>query len=88
MGASLCGILIQRILDTQLHVHIESQQADHVVERIRQSIGYIQEFPEEIRIVIRECYGAAIQAGFTFCSCALAVATFSVFWWQEKKLDR
>lgn len=88
MGVSLCGILIHRVLDTQLHVHLKVQEADHIIERIRQSIEYIQEFPEEIRVVIRECYGAAIQAGFAFCSCALAAAAFSVFWWKEKRLDR
>lgn len=86
MGVSLCGVLIQSVLDTQLHLHLNGQEADHITERIRQSIEYIQEYPEEIRIIIRECYGTAIQAGFVFCSCALAAAAFSVFWWRAKRL--
>ena len=88
MGASLCGVLIQRVVDTQLHMRLGAQEADLIVERIRQSIGYIKEYPEEVRIVIRECYRAAFQAGFVSCTCVLAAGTFCVFWWKEKKLDR
>ena len=88
MGASLCGILIQRVLDTQLHMHLERQDADHVAEKIRQSIEYIKDFPEETRVVIRECYGAAVQAGFVLCSGVLAAATLFVLFWKEKRLDR
>ena len=88
MGASLCGLIIQHVLDSQLHIRIEGEEANHVAERIRQSIEYIEEFPTDIQIVVRECYGAAVQAGFASCSCALAAAAFGVFWWREKKLDR
>lgn len=88
MGASLCGILIQRVIDTQLHVRLGAHQADQIMERLRQSIEYIKEYPEEVRTVIKECYGAAFQAGFGLCTCLLAAAAFCVFWWKEKKLDR
>ena len=88
MGASLCGILIQRVLDAQLHTHLEPHEANRVVERIRQSIEYIKEFPEETRAVIRECYGAAVQAGFAMSSGVLAAVAFCVLFWKEKRLDR
>ena len=59
----------------QLRDHLKSgKDADRIVEGVRQSLEYMKTLEPEIRIVVKECYGVAVRAGF---GVMLAILSFS-----------
>ena len=88
VGVSLVGVLIQGVLRTNLRFSLDPAEADEILRNIAQGLDYIKELPAPKRAVVRGCYSDGIQAGFAMCIALLVVATFSVFWWREKKLSR
>lgn len=87
VGVSLIGTLIQNVLRIRLRASLEPQEADRIIRGIAQSLEFIKELPPGPRAIVRDCYSAGIQAGFTSCVALLGIATLSVFWWREKKLS-
>lgn len=88
VGVSLVGTLIQSVLRMRLRASLEPHEADQIIRSFSQGLGFIKDLPPSVRAIVRDCYGAGIQAGFAMCVALLAVATLSVFWWRDKKLSK
>ena len=88
VGVSLVGVLIQNVLKMKLQKSFPPQEAGRIAEGIAKSLDSINDYPHSIELVIRQCYGDGIQAGFTMCLALLVIAALSVFWWREQKLSK
>ena len=69
----------QQLLRIKLHEKLGSgDEADTIVRKVRESLTYLDNLPEEVRIVVRGTYKEAISSVFAvmigICACALVSA--------------
>ena len=78
VGLSVSATVVQQSLRIQLRDRLKSgKDADHIVNRVRQSLDYIKTLDPEVREIVRLCYGAATRAGFELMLGIVACAMLS-----------
>lgn len=76
VGLSLSATVVQQTLRTQLRSRLKSgKDADAIVQSVRESLDYIKTLEQEVRMVVRDCYGAATRNGFWLM---LGIAAFAM----------
>lgn len=89
VGISIGGTLIQQVLRKELGSHLKSgHKADKIVERVRQSLDYINELDPKTRELVRICYQKAETAVFALAIVVSAGAIISALFMKEKKLSK
>lgn len=78
VGLSLSATVVQQSLRIQLRDRLKSgKDAEHIVNRVRQSLDYIKTLDPEAREIVRQCYGTATRAGFALMLGIVACAMLS-----------
>ena len=89
VGVSLGSTAVQQSLRTQLTATLGSgRKAEEIVERVRQSLDYIQELDPEMRKLVTLCYQKASTAAFGLSTGFVCLALLSSFFMREKKLSK
>ncbi|KAK2767633.1 hypothetical protein FQN54_003791 [Arachnomyces sp. PD_36] len=89
LGLSLSGTVVQQTLRTGLRNALEGgEDADKIVERVRESLEYIWTLKPALQHVIRECYETAINRGFGFLLAVVVFTVVSSAYVREKKLSK
>lgn len=78
VGLSVSATVVQQSLRIQLRDRLKSgKDADHIVDKVRQSLDYIKTLDPEVRDIVRQCYGSATRAGFDLILGIVACAMLS-----------
>ncbi|RDW83255.1 MFS general substrate transporter-52 [Coleophoma crateriformis] len=89
VGVSIGGTVIQQVLRKELRSHLKSgHQADQIVERVRQSLDYINELDPRTRALVRICYQKAETVTFALAVAVAIGAIISSLFMREKKLSK
>lgn len=65
VGLSLSATVVQQSLRNQLQDRLNSgQDAEEIVQKVRQSLDYINTLQPEIKQIVRECYSHSTSDGF------------------------
>jgi len=88
IGLSITSTVVQQSLRTQLREKLNGDQADKIVERVRQSLEYINELDPATRELVRSCYQKATNAAFGLAIVLVCGALVSSFYIKEKKLSK
>ncbi|KAL1990530.1 hypothetical protein VTN49DRAFT_6369 [Thermomyces lanuginosus] len=89
MGLSLSSTLIQQLLRQRLRSALkDADDADQIVDGVRQSLDYIMKLPPQIRDTVRGCYGWSVNLGFAFMIGIVFLALLSSFFIRERSLSR
>jgi hypothetical protein len=89
IGLSISATVVQQSLRTQLRARLnDGDQADKIVERVRQSLDYINKLDPVTRDIVRACYKNATNAAFGLTVVLVSGALVSSFYIREKKLSK
>lgn len=89
VGVSLSATIVQQRLRTQLRQNLKSgKEADKIVDRVRQSLDYINKLEPHTRDIVRRCYQMATSASFGLGIAFVGAALVASFWMKEKKLSK
>ena len=88
IGLSISSTVVQQSLRTQLREKLSGDQADEIVERVRQSLEYIIELDPATRELVRLCYQKATNAAFGLAVVLVCGSLVSSFYIKEKKLSK
>jgi len=89
VGVSLAATVVQQSLRTQLRASLNNgKEADKIVERVRQSLDYIQELEPHTRAIVQRCYQMATNTSFGMAVIFVLGVLVSVVFIREKKLSR
>ncbi|RDW71244.1 MFS general substrate transporter-43 [Coleophoma cylindrospora] len=89
VGVSIGGTVIQQVLRKELRSHLKSgHKADQIVERVRQSLDYINELDPRTRALVRICYQKAETVTFALAIAVAVGAIISSSFMREKKLSK
>jgi tetrahydromethanopterin S-methyltransferase subunit B len=89
VGLSISSTIVQQMLRTQLHRILgNGDEADTIVEKVRQSLAYIDELDSPTRELVRHCYQKAVNATFGMTIGLAVLALLSSFWIREGKLSK
>lgn len=89
IGLSISATIVQQSLRMQLRARLSNgDQADQIVERVRQSLDYINELDPITRAIVRSCYEKATNAAFGLNIVFVCGALVSAFYIKEKKLSK
>lgn len=88
IGLSISSTVVQQSLRTQLREKLSGDQADKIVERVRQSLEYINKLDPDTRELVRSCYQKATNAAFALTVVLISGALVSSFFIKEKKLSK
>lgn len=88
IGLSMAATVVQQSLRTQLRARLDNGgDVDRVVERVRQSLDYINELEPHTRELVRLCYQKAMMASFAMTILVFSFALLSAFYIKEKRLS-
>jgi MFS family permease len=87
IGLSISSTVVQQLLRTQLREKLSGDQADIIVDRVRQSLEYIKELDPATRELVELCYQKATNAAFGLTTVLICGALVSSFYIKEKKLS-
>jgi hypothetical protein len=89
VGVSMSATIVQQSLRTQLREDLKNgNEADEIVDRVRQSLDYIKTLEPHTRDIIRRCYQKATSASFGFNIVFVGAALVASLWIREKKLSK
>lgn len=89
IGVSLSATVVQQSLRVQLRARLEDgEEADKIVERVRQSLDYIRELEPHTREIVKACYQRATTGAFALAIVIVSGALVSAFFIREKRLSR
>jgi hypothetical protein len=88
IGLSISSTVVQHSLRTQLREKLNGDQADKIVERVRQSLEYINKLDPDTRELVRLCYQKATIAAFGLAVVLVSGALVSSIFIKEKKLSK
>ncbi|KAH0610305.1 uncharacterized protein H6S33_011832 [Morchella sextelata] len=79
-GVSVGSMLVQGSLRRELSERLNGTDADEIVRRVRQSLKFINELPQETKDIVVNSYEHAVHAAFvlgiTFAVCAALASMF------------
>lgn len=85
----MSATIVQQSLRTQLREDLKNgNEADEIVDRVRQSLDYIKTLEPHTRDIIRRCYQKATSASFGFNIVFVGAALVASLWIREKKLSK
>jgi predicted MFS family arabinose efflux permease len=89
VGVSLSATIVQQTLRTQLRENLKSrEEADKIVDRVRQNLDYIKELDPLTKEIVKGCYQKATSASFGLGIAFVSAALVASFWMKEKKLSK
>ncbi|MCJ1464315.1 hypothetical protein MMC07_002928 [Pseudocyphellaria aurata] len=89
VGLSLSATVVQQSLRTQLRRRLShDEDADQIIQKVRESLEYIKTLKPETRKAVRVCYEIATRNGFGFMLGVVSLAMLSSWFIREKKLSR
>jgi hypothetical protein len=88
IGLSISSTIVQQSLRTHLREKLNGDQADKIVERVRESLEYINQLDPATRELVRSCYQKATNAAFCLTVVLVCGAMVSSFFIKEKKLSK
>ncbi|KAL3426005.1 multidrug resistance protein fnx1 (MFS multidrug transporter) [Phlyctema vagabunda] len=89
VGISLGGTVVQQTLRSELSRSLKSgHRADEIIERVRQSLDYINELDPKTQLLVRVCYRKAETAAFGLAVAITLGAVVSSWFIREKRLSR
>ncbi|KAI9740626.1 MAG: hypothetical protein M1818_004590 [Claussenomyces sp. TS43310] len=89
VGLSLTATVVQQALRNQLIARLDSgPEADHIIERVRQSLDYIKELEPHTRLLVVECYQRAISAAFVLSIVLASGAVIGACFIRERPLGK
>jgi hypothetical protein len=89
IAVSLSSTVVQQLLRARLRAQLHSgAEAELIVQRVRESLDFIQTMEPHTRDLVRRCYAGATRASFYVDACLVAGAFFGAFWIRERKLTR
>lgn len=89
IGVSISATVVQQSLRTQLSERLESgDEADRIVEGVRQSLDFLKTLEPAVAVIVRKCYEKACQAAFGLTIAIAFGAAFNAWFIREKKLSR
>lgn len=89
IGISLSSSLVQQLLRGRLHSDLhDSKNIDEIVDRVRESLNYINKLDPAVAKIVRNCYAWATNKGFGFLTVVVFFALFSACFMHEAKLKR
>lgn len=78
VGLSLSATVVQQSLRTQLRGRLgHDEDADRIIQKVRESLAYIKTLKPETRKAVRVCYEIAIMNGFGFMLGVVSLAMLS-----------
>lgn len=77
--------LLRERLQSDLH---GNRNIDEIVNRVRESLNYINKLDPEVAKIVRNCYAWATNKGFGFLIVVVFFALFSACFMREAKLKR
>ena len=88
LSLSLSATVVQQSLRAQLReVLPDGKEADKIVERVRQSLDYINELEPHMRELVRVCYQRATNAAFGLSVMIVCLALVSASFIRENRLS-
>jgi Major Facilitator Superfamily len=89
IGLSISATVVQQSLRTQLRARLpDGDEADKIVERVRQSLDYINKLDPKTRDLVRACYQRATNMSFGLTVVLVSGALVSAFYIREKRLSK
>lgn len=89
VGLALSATVVQQSLRNQLEDQLNNgDDAEEVVQRVRQSLDYIKTLPPEVRQIVRECYSHATRDGFCLMLGMVFFAMLSAYFVRERRLGK
>jgi hypothetical protein len=89
VGVSMSATIVQQSLRTQLRKNLNSgNEADKIVDRVRQSLDYIKKLEPHTKDIVRKCYQKATGTSFGMSAAFVGVALVASLWMKEKKLSK
>jgi predicted MFS family arabinose efflux permease len=88
IGLSISATVVQQSLRIQLREKLSGDQADKIVERVRQSLEYIGTLDPATRQLVQSSYQKATNAAFALTIFLVSGALVSSFYIKEKKLSK
>lgn len=89
VGTSFASTVVQQVLRNQLRASLDlGENADKIVERVRQSLDFIKELEPHTREIVIRCYENATTAAFGLTFTFVSLAFICSFWITEKKLSK
>jgi MFS family permease len=89
VGTSFASTVVQQVLRNQLRAHLDpGENADKIVQRVRQSLDYIKELAPHTRVIVIRCYENATAAAFGLTLSFTFLAFICSFWIREKRLSK
>ncbi|KAH8658662.1 putative MFS multidrug transporter [Tricladium varicosporioides] len=88
-GVSISSTIVQQSLRTKLNRALKNgKEADEIVEKVRQSLTYIDGLEPGVRKLVRRCYQGATSDAFGVSILVVCGALVASFWIREKRLSR
>jgi hypothetical protein len=89
VGVSTAATIVQQSLRTRLRASLkDGKDVDKIVERVRQSLDYIEELEPHTRAIVIKCYQKAENAAFGVSVLLVCGTLLCVAFIKEKKLSR
>lgn len=89
VGVSMAATVVQQSLRTQLRASLGSgDEADKLVDRVRQSLDVIKDLEPHTRGIVRRCYQQATNASFGISFLIVCAGMLCACFIREKKLSR
>ncbi|OKL56462.1 hypothetical protein UA08_08136 [Talaromyces atroroseus] len=87
LGLSLAATVEQHFLRDRLETALHgSADIDHIVQGVRQSLGYIDTLPSDLQVIVRKAYGWSTNLTFAVQMSITFFALFTSFFVREKRL--
>lgn len=78
IGLSLSATVVQQSLRTQLRSRLSpGEDADRIIQEVRQSLEYIKTLEPETQVIVRGCYEIATSNAFGFMVAVVSLAMLS-----------
>ncbi|KAL8857883.1 MAG: hypothetical protein Q9178_005502 [Gyalolechia marmorata] len=89
VGLSLSATVVQQSLRNELQDRLSSgQDAEEIVQKVRQSLDFIRTLSPEVRQVVRQCYSHATRNGFGLMLGIVFFSMLSAWFVREKRLSK
>ena len=78
VGLSVSATVVQQTLRTQLRDRLRSgKDADHIVQRVRESLEYVKSLDPKLQDTVRHCYGTSVRNSFCLMLVIVSFAMIS-----------
>ncbi|KAF9456714.1 member of the major facilitator superfamily [Collybia nuda] len=88
VGVSVGSSLVQETLRSYLRRKLSGDDVEEIIQRVRESLSYVDELDPATRAIVRSAYGQAVQVTLSFTVAMAACSLVSSIFIKEKALSR